>query len=299
MNEEQNLRAAVVQKPFSFAPRLVYADWIEANGDPERARLIRTQIQLSQVPIANEVGIRGRRATEADSKHRFPVLKSRPTEPRGPGANREIAHTVLIKLVQQMLAKKGVEWAGPLGPPTQSVDFQCGFIEGIEIDAATFLNTVPELFAREPINFIHFRNVSAASLKKLFDSPVLEGLVGLDFAGNQLGNEGVEALAASPRLGQLQWLGLHGNYVGLKGANALATSTSLANLRYLHFDGNRQKITRSPKTVDENGLITEWELPGGGLLLRDVHGEKPWMQGWATHISQHPPRWHRFVTRTP
>ncbi|MBT3218976.1 MAG: SDR family NAD(P)-dependent oxidoreductase [Proteobacteria bacterium] len=32
---------------------------------------------------------RGRRATEADSKHRFPVLESRPTEPVGPGVNRE------------------------------------------------------------------------------------------------------------------------------------------------------------------------------------------------------------------
>jgi hypothetical protein len=33
--------------------------------------------------------IRGRRATEADSKHRFPVLESRPTETGGPGVNRE------------------------------------------------------------------------------------------------------------------------------------------------------------------------------------------------------------------
>ncbi|MBT3218463.1 MAG: hypothetical protein HN348_05180 [Proteobacteria bacterium] len=36
--------------------------------------------------------IRGRRATEADSKHRFPVLESRPTEPGGPGVNHEIEH---------------------------------------------------------------------------------------------------------------------------------------------------------------------------------------------------------------
>ena len=34
--------------------------------------------------------IRGRRATEADSKHRFPVLESRPTEPGGPGVNHEM-----------------------------------------------------------------------------------------------------------------------------------------------------------------------------------------------------------------
>ncbi|MBT3217974.1 MAG: hypothetical protein HN348_02705, partial [Proteobacteria bacterium] len=32
---------------------------------------------------------RGRRATEADSKHRFPVLESRPTESGGPGVNHE------------------------------------------------------------------------------------------------------------------------------------------------------------------------------------------------------------------
>ncbi|MBT3221449.1 MAG: hypothetical protein HN348_20390 [Proteobacteria bacterium] len=38
--------------------------------------------------------IRGRRATEADSKHRFPVLESRPTEPVGPGVNRGMGGTV-------------------------------------------------------------------------------------------------------------------------------------------------------------------------------------------------------------
>ncbi|MBT3218756.1 MAG: fused MFS/spermidine synthase [Proteobacteria bacterium] len=34
---------------------------------------------------------RGRRATEADSKHRSPVLESRPTESGGPGVNHEVA----------------------------------------------------------------------------------------------------------------------------------------------------------------------------------------------------------------
>jgi hypothetical protein len=34
--------------------------------------------------------IRGRRATEADSKHRFPVLESRPTKPGGPGVNQDL-----------------------------------------------------------------------------------------------------------------------------------------------------------------------------------------------------------------
>ena len=34
-------------------------------------------------------GIRGRRVTEADSKHRFPVLESRTTEAGGTGVNHE------------------------------------------------------------------------------------------------------------------------------------------------------------------------------------------------------------------
>jgi hypothetical protein len=40
-----------------------------------------------QAPADDE--FRVRRATEADSKHRFPVLESRATEPGGPGVNRE------------------------------------------------------------------------------------------------------------------------------------------------------------------------------------------------------------------
>ncbi|MBT3220065.1 MAG: hypothetical protein HN348_13325 [Proteobacteria bacterium] len=47
---------------------------------------------IFSTPLVDESppeAFRGRRATEADSKHRFPVLESRPTEPAGPGANRE------------------------------------------------------------------------------------------------------------------------------------------------------------------------------------------------------------------
>ncbi|MBT3220545.1 MAG: MoaD/ThiS family protein [Proteobacteria bacterium] len=43
--------------------------------------------------------IRGRRATEADSKHRFPVLESRPTETGGPGVNREMAISLYASVV--------------------------------------------------------------------------------------------------------------------------------------------------------------------------------------------------------
>ncbi|MBT3220349.1 MAG: hypothetical protein HN348_14785 [Proteobacteria bacterium] len=44
--------------------------------------------QIDRFPIM-AARFRGRRATEADSKHRSPVLESRPTEPGGPGVDLE------------------------------------------------------------------------------------------------------------------------------------------------------------------------------------------------------------------
>ena len=39
--------AAVAEAPEDDAPRLVFADWLEENGQPERAELIRLQCRLA------------------------------------------------------------------------------------------------------------------------------------------------------------------------------------------------------------------------------------------------------------
>jgi len=46
-----------------------------------------------------EERFRGRRATETDSKHRFPVLESRSTEPGGPGVNGKFGVAVTPQYV--------------------------------------------------------------------------------------------------------------------------------------------------------------------------------------------------------
>src|SRR5258707_14740600 len=40
---------AIVATPDDVATRLIYADWLEENGDPERAEFIRVQCQLSEL----------------------------------------------------------------------------------------------------------------------------------------------------------------------------------------------------------------------------------------------------------
>jgi len=48
MSEADALLAAIRQAPDDDAPRLIYADWLDEHGQPERAEFIRVQIELAQ-----------------------------------------------------------------------------------------------------------------------------------------------------------------------------------------------------------------------------------------------------------
>ena len=48
MTDQEALLRAVVDDPENDTPRLVYADWLDENGQPERAELIRGQCHLAR-----------------------------------------------------------------------------------------------------------------------------------------------------------------------------------------------------------------------------------------------------------
>src|SRR5207253_2059718 len=47
-DQQQALIRAVVENPDDDLPRLVYADWLEEHGDPDRAEYIRLQCRLAE-----------------------------------------------------------------------------------------------------------------------------------------------------------------------------------------------------------------------------------------------------------
>ena len=49
MTTQDALLAAVLANPADDLPRLVYADYLEENGDPERAEFIRVQVEMAKV----------------------------------------------------------------------------------------------------------------------------------------------------------------------------------------------------------------------------------------------------------
>ena len=49
MNTDTAFIQAILASPEDRAVRLVYADWLEDNGDPERAEFIRAQCRLARM----------------------------------------------------------------------------------------------------------------------------------------------------------------------------------------------------------------------------------------------------------
>src|SRR5215203_2415404 len=53
MSDESALLAAILANPDEDTPRLVYADWLQENGQPERAEFIRLQIERERLTPAD------------------------------------------------------------------------------------------------------------------------------------------------------------------------------------------------------------------------------------------------------
>jgi uncharacterized protein (TIGR02996 family) len=257
----------VLDRPDDDTPRLVYADWLEDNGDEQgraRAELIRVQCEVERLP---------------------------------PGDRRR---TRLERQARAVLKKHAREWTKPLRRARlgRAWEFRRGFVEGVTMSAAReFVPRGAKLFELAPIRSACFYQASnevdaladcphlarlrsvdlrdmcscgscpiLAELRHLFASPHVANLTRLVLAGNRidpdtaarlaaspylsrlgtldlsrnaLGDAGVRALAEAPHLKGLTSLGLSSSGVGAVGAEALARSPLLARLTALELADNR------------------------------------------------------------
>jgi uncharacterized protein (TIGR02996 family) len=139
MSTEQALYQSVLDAPDDDAPRLVFADWLEEHGQPERAEFIRVQLAQEGEP---EYGPRWR---ELEKRSRA-LLK---------GHRR-----------QWGLAPDGLAWAP---------EFRRGFVESVCTTARDFADRPDELFARAPLRSLRItvRNEVEDELPEGFRSPEL------------------------------------------------------------------------------------------------------------------------------
>jgi uncharacterized protein (TIGR02996 family) len=250
MTDQQRLLKAICQSPEDDVVRLVYADWLEENGDAERARFIRVQCRLASLP-------------------RFDLERY---ELEGEESALRVKH--------------GKKWLKPLAKITTNVEFQRGFPHRFALPAAKFVAKGEELFAAAP-TLREYRVLQPnAAWEQLLDCPALEKVTSFDAGQHGITIPRTQALARSKRVCNLRRLDLYGSALS-KSLGDLAVSPALAKLEWLNvrkcgfgttglgtllkakFAGNLKFLDVSQNELHSAavGLLAKWQ---GASRLEDL-----------------------------
>ncbi|HXG10133.1 MAG TPA: TIGR02996 domain-containing protein [Gemmataceae bacterium] len=233
MTDEDIFLQAIRENPDDDGARLIYADWLEEQGDP-RGELIRVQCALARMPA----GAAGRRELEERERQLLREVEaalSLPAILSDWEFHRGLLESASIRL---RAFAEHAEALVRLGPLRRLHVFNGWFRPNLATLQALASN--PYL-ARVTSLELTEASISAQGVRELTASPYLEQLTALDLSSNVLGDEGVQVLAGCPSLARLTRLALGGNLIGDDGAQALADSPYLTNLTTL--DLSRNSIT--------------------------------------------------------
>jgi uncharacterized protein (TIGR02996 family) len=202
MSDGAALFAAILAHPDEDTPRLVYADWLEEHGDPDRAAFIRLQIEADPLPDG---------AARAERE--------------------EAARRLLVGHLD--------DWLGPLRALATNWIFVRGFPERLTVLHEVFLDHADEILAAAPVRSIFFRKVKLPLVGRLAAMPQLGRVWELNFWHDDLSEKAAEVLTTSPHLAGVRSLNLGSNRIRDRGARAVAGSPHLGELRELDLSDNR------------------------------------------------------------
>lgn len=199
-------RRAIVAKPDDDAPRLIYADWLEEQGDTEFAEFIRLQIEFFRLP------------------------------PRSP---HRIALRARIADLQQPHHQEWIDRLPHFPKVTWEV-FERGMVSVAKFETPdSYFEHAKYVFDAAPIREVRLHGFYWQDAVKLADSRALELVRVLDMNdGNRIGNAGVEALMRSEHLQGLTSIQLSRNSLGSTAARAIAESVYVNRLQTVRLDHN-------------------------------------------------------------
>jgi uncharacterized protein (TIGR02996 family) len=197
---------AILQAPDDDTPRLVYADWLEEQGEligVARAEFIRIQCVSAQRSSA-----------------------------------------VLAYREQELLDQYGDVWSRPLRGLVRECRFHRGFIDTVTMGLAIFLHRAEALFQRAPVQHLHLRFRARlpaevrTALSKLSSCEYVQRVRTLDLRDNWLDSTALQTLSVSDQFDELSALNLAGNRIGDAGMRALLTAPFFPGLTSLDLSRN-------------------------------------------------------------
>jgi uncharacterized protein (TIGR02996 family) len=179
MSDRDDLFRAVLAAPEDDAPRLVYADWLDEHGQPERAEFIRVQCAMDRIPPKTG--------------------RWRPLHERAARLEREWWDT----------------WCGPILEKVRLPEFRRGFVGRVRLTVDQFLHSANDLMGLEPVTVWEFAPtdflVRGTSFSRVAEDPTFDRVRGVA-CGQFSPDELVTALSGSPYLSGLRSLSVTGRY---------------------------------------------------------------------------------------
>jgi uncharacterized protein (TIGR02996 family) len=176
MNHQEAFLADIREHPDDDTTRLVFADWLDENGQADRAEFIRVQCRLETLP------------PEAPDRR---ALENRAVD--------------LLSLHEE-------QWLGPPAPQLEQWTWRRGFIDEVTLTTTASLAPVAGMFDCHPVRRLNL-TLDQACLRDLVESPLLERLTSLELYGPLDHPDDVvdlEVVLESPRLAGLTELGMWG-----------------------------------------------------------------------------------------
>jgi uncharacterized protein (TIGR02996 family) len=201
MPTEAELLAAIDANMDDDAPRLAHADWLEQNGDSERAEFIRLQMRHEGQPFGG---------AEDEAGH-------------------ERQHVLYEKNQKRWLGRRptaeGLAW-----------NFTRGYPDLVAFGNLDVFDKHWERVFEFPVRWVVFRGVRSPA--RLAKSPGLARIRGL--LVYDVGEVGVLTILQSPHLGQLEGLEVQGGNLTERTLSVIASSPKFARLRELTLVGSRR-----------------------------------------------------------
>jgi uncharacterized protein (TIGR02996 family) len=189
---------SILSNPDDDMPRLVYADWLEEQGNP-RGAFIRLQCQRA-------------RLTRFDAGWKE-----------------------LLSQESALLKEFEVAWSEPIKRLVDAYGYHRGFIEHVRVTASKLLKNGARLFRLAPVRSVMLDQ--ADRLAELSECAWLAGVRELDMSVNPLGRKSLQSLLRSAYLGALESLTLDRCMLTVEMLQDLATNANLGRLRSLSVAG--------------------------------------------------------------
>jgi uncharacterized protein (TIGR02996 family) len=277
MSDEKALLAAIREHPHEDTPRLVYADWLQENGQPERGEFIRVQCELARLEpddprseaLTHREGALWRKHAKAWKAGLSKLLQVAPFHRGFPHPRRRaVTGSQFLKITSGDLAQAPL-WDFRINQAQKTIvrvvaSAAMARVGILELPAAEFMDRPVEVLAAA-----NFRNVADLHLSaNWIGEPGVAALVAnasvrhlrvLTSYSSGLDDAAIARLVSAPWYTALRALAVGNNPFGPAGLRALVGAATGGALRELGVRG--LLVSRVEKRFDEESLAVLFRAP--------------------------------------